>query len=91
MTEPITLTFAFAKGTPPADVLIEHLAYHIRNDLQETELTTVRNHPFEGPEMFDDYIQTEEFVAPEHTDGGVKLDSPWPHVDGAIRGLRNSR
>lgn len=79
MIEPITLAFVFAKETPPVDVLIEHLAFHIRNDFQETELTTVRNHPFEGPEVFDDYIQTEEFV------------SPWPHVDSAIRGLRDSR
>lgn len=86
----ITLTFAFADGEPPADVLIEHLAYAIKSDFKETTLTDIRQHPFDGPEVFDDHVQHEEFGDPAHSDGGVAL-SPWPHVDSVIRSLRKSR
>lgn len=85
----ITLTFDFGTGVPPVDVLIEHLAYTVRNDFKETTLDAVRNHPFEGPEVFDDEPQLEEF------DGATKADvfrelSPWPLVDKLIESLRGA-
>lgn len=41
-----------------------------------------RNHPFEGPEVFDDNVQIESYDGPK---------SPWPTVDEALRSLRESR
>ena len=82
----IVLDFDFGKGVPPVDVLIEHLAYTVRNDFKETELVAVRNHPFEGPEVFDDEPLVEAECA-------VKAEvfrelSPWPTVDEVIKSLR---
>lgn len=88
-----TLTFHFGGNPPPADVLIEHLAYAIASDFKETKLTDikVRNHPFEGPEVFDDYPQLEAFDKPQvapMTTGTELPASPWPNIDRAIRAVR---
>ena len=90
----IALTFTFGRGVPPTDVLVEHLAYTVRNDFKESELMAIRNHPFEGPEVFDDEPQLEEFESPvsagervlkKQPDG---VESPWPTVDEVIKSLR---
>lgn len=79
----VVLAFEFGKNPPPADVLIEHVAFAVRNDFKETELVAVRNHPFEGPEVFDDVVTEETFK--EVLDGL----NPWPTIDEVVKSLRN--
>lgn len=92
----ITLTLRFGTELPPADVLIEHIGHHIRQDFKETKLTgiSVRNHPFEGPEVFDDVPQNEPYTSPGRaadTSPASEPQSPWPLVDSVIRSLRNRK
>lgn len=78
----------------PDEVLMEHLTWSV-DQLTETPGVikiesaggTVRNHPFEGPEVFDDYIPN--VSRGTHTEGGFV--NPWPHIDAALRALRESR
>ena len=81
----ITLTFTFDDNPPPADVLVEHMGFTIRQDFKETKLADikVRQHPFEGPEVFDDTPQREEYTGPRREEKLSVYDYGTPVFPGA--------
>lgn len=103
----INLEFYFATNPPPTDVLIEHLAYAITTDFKETQLSDIRTTPFDGPEVFDDRVQTEEYTGPRPAGPDIKIKydedqwpvgspadaprTPWPLIDRVVRGLRGNK
>lgn len=95
-------------GNPiPRDVLVEHLAvalkdlkflggFYIHVDSVQEE-PVARQHPFEGPEVFDDEPKptTAHRFVPWSTDGGAlasdSVTYPYPNVAEAAFQLREAR
>lgn len=98
MNNAYTLTVRTGKPIP-RDVLVEHLAvalrdlkflggYYITCDKVQEE-PMARQHPFDGPEMFDDEPKP-KFVETIFTHPGTPVD-PYPNVAEAAFQLREER
>lgn len=98
-----TTTIRLRWGTPaaPESVVEDLITWTLDNHFRESvvKVDSVRNHPFEGPEVFDDSVKLEDYTGyradePVFADeAGTelgKLNSPWPLIDEAIRDLRNN-
>lgn len=100
MNNAYTLTVRTGKPIP-RDVLVEHLAvalrdlkflggYYITCDKVQEE-PMARQHPFDGPEMFDDYFAPKPPTTGTANEGGFTAIDPYSNVTEAAFQLREAK
>lgn len=76
----------------PEDVLVEHIAVALR-DFKFTgkvDVQVARQHPFDGPEVFDDYFAPKVPMVGTVNEGSF-ISDPYPNVTEAAMQLREDR
>lgn len=100
MTFDVDLTVRSEHYIPP-DVLVEHIAVALKSlnftgKIDITMNSATKPHPFDGPEVFDDSPQLEEYTGPKRdfATGGflpfASLVDPFPLTTNAIDALRDA-
>jgi hypothetical protein len=77
----------------PEDVLVEHVAVALR-DFKFTgkvDVQVARQHPFDGPEVFDDYFAPKPPTTGTASEGSFAVIDPYPNVTEAAMQLREDR